>query len=234
MHLKPKILVVNEDSRELLQLERWLEELGAEPYCISSSYDAARWINQDKYDGIFLSYRASEMKAVELAERIRDSESNGTCPVVMVTPMGDTVAQEEGLRAGINFFLESPFERERLREFWQAIRGVSLEERQDYERVPVEKAKILCRWPGNKRRGRIVNMSTKGLLMALGKAPPVKQKIKVEFSLSGCPEGFDLFAKVIRVKEGAESDQQVAIRFLQPVDNLRDYWVDRMGQAAGD
>ena len=28
MHLKPKILVVNEDSRELLQLERGLEETG--------------------------------------------------------------------------------------------------------------------------------------------------------------------------------------------------------------
>ncbi len=98
----------------------------------------------------------------------------------------------------------------------------------------MEKAKILYRWPGNKMWGRIVNMSSKGLLMALGKAPPVKQKIKVEFSLSGCPEGFDLFAKVIRVKEGDESDQHAAIRFLQPVDHLRDYLVDQMGPAAAD
>ena len=232
MDLKPKILVVNEDRKELLQLERGLEELGAEPYCLASNRDAARIINQEKYDGIFLSYCASGMRAAVLAEKIRESESNGTCPVVLVTPMGDSIALEEGLRAGINFFLERPFERERLREFWQAVRGVSLEERRDYERVPVAKTKILCCWPGNKMRGRIVNMSSKGLLMALDKAPPVKQKIKVEFSLSGCPEGFDLFAKVIRVKPGDESDQHVAIRFLQPADNLRDYLVDLMGQAA--
>lgn len=73
---KPRILVVDDEQQMLRLLCEVLTQLGAEPQGFSSSRNAAEIVNFQKFDGVLLDWMMPEMDGLELAERIRGSNSN--------------------------------------------------------------------------------------------------------------------------------------------------------------
>lgn len=221
MTFKPKILVVEDDTAMLHLLGQVLSQMGAEPRLVASSPQAAELIEREKFDGVFLDLIMPEMDGLELARRIRQSRSNASVPLVMLTASLEASAMQDSFNAGVNFFLQKPVTVPQLRKLLNAARGLMLEERRRAQRAPVA-LPMRCRWlvprqaegsgaGGDSRQvtGQSVNLSASGALLELPELPPVGAPVRLEFSLPGSPQALVLPGRVIR----QHSASSVGIQF---------------------
>lgn len=215
MSLKPRILVVDDEPEVQNLLSDLLAETGAEPCLTSSTLEAGRMINRQKFDGVFLSGKMPSGSANRLTRNIRRSRSNASCPIVMLTSNSSPAFLEESFRAGINFFIEKPIDLPHIRSLWGAIEVLTLDERRGYQRVPL-RSRVMCRSGGSKIRGQCLNLSAKGLLAALDRAPPSRGEVRLEFAFPRYSQPVELKARVKRIVTPLRSrtPRQVGFRFM--------------------
>jgi CheY-like chemotaxis protein len=203
---------VESDRRVLEFLTRHLHDLGAETHPATSGEEASQLINAEKFDGVFVAFTLPSMNGLEVAERIRWSKSNSRCPIVLImdSTKGDTLKQ--CFRAGINFFLEKPVKARQLQVLLNATRGLMLQERRRYQRVPVQ-IPALCEWTlqsfPQAAAGETINLSSSGVLLRLRHVPPPEAVVQMRFNLPGDPQPFNLTARVTRIT----ADQQISLTF---------------------
>ncbi len=233
MSLQPRILVVDDEPEVQNLLSDLLTETGAEPCLTSSTLEAGRMINRQKFDGVFLSGKMSAGSANRLTANIRRSRSNSSCPIVMLTADSSPSVLEESFRAGINFFVEKPIDISRIRSLWGAIGVLTMDERRGYQRVPF-RSRMTCRCAGSKIRGQCLNLSAKGLLAALDQAPSSKHEVRLEFALPRYSQTVELDARVKRMVTPLRSrmTRQVGFRFLGLERELEGELMNFIGAAA--
>ncbi len=208
MAYRPKILVVEHDAATLRQIEATLRVMGATPRSLGSSRQAAKLVNQDKFDGAFLDWDVPEVSGEQLTKLIRASKSNKTIPIAMLTARPDAKCVAEGFRAGVTFFLNKPVGAKEITRLLNATRGAMLKERRRYERVPL-RATVQCRWGGKAQAGHSVNLSASGMLLILPNLPEAGAQVELDFQLPKSRRPLQLSAKVIRVVPG----NQMAVQF---------------------
>lgn len=216
MPFKPKILVVEDDTTMLRLLGEVLGQMGAEPHCVASSVHAAELIEKEKYDGIFLDWRMPEIDGMELARRVRASQSNGHVPLVMLTGVADSQGLKKSFEAGINFYLQKPVSVSQLRNLLNASRGMMLAERRGYQRAPVA-VPMRCRWDNQAVTGCSINVSASGVLLEIAPAPPVGTRVQIDFELPGQPKPYKLSGTAVRVAVS----RGVAVKFETDPDTHR-------------
>lgn len=210
---RPKILVVDDEPQMLSYLKEVLSRMGTRPHCLQSSPQAAELINKEKFDGVLLDWRMPDLDGLQLAERIRWSKSNSTCPLIMLTASQEPDAMKECFRAGINFFLQKPASVDRIQHLVNAARDLMLQERVRYYRAPL-RVPLAAHWEvqgfPQKSRGKTVNVSTTGLLAYLENSPPPGGLVSMEFPLPDDSQAFACSACVIRQAPGS----QFGLRFV--------------------
>jgi CheY-like chemotaxis protein len=204
-----KILVVEKDPPTLRQIESTLKIMGAEPRCFNSSRQAAKLVNEEKFDGAFLDWDTPELGGEDLTKLIRHSRSNKTIPIAMLTARTDAKAIAVGFKVGVTFFLSKPVGAKELQRLLNAARGAMLEERRRYQRVPVRMA-VQCKWGGKEHTGQVANLSLSGLLVTLPTAPEVGAEMSLAFTLPKAHHALHLRGAVVRAAPG----NQVGVRFL--------------------
>ncbi|MBZ5515766.1 MAG: response regulator [Acidobacteriia bacterium] len=213
MTFRPKILVVEDDPQLQHMLETIMRHMGADPRCIVPGQQAISLVETNKFDGAFVDWDARDFDAADLTQRIRRSKSNAKIPIAMLSTRSHQEDVARGFKAGATFFLSKPFGANELERLLNATRGAMLEDRRRYQRVPLS-VPTLCEW-GQKRRarriaGRIVNVSSGGLLMKLTPRPEAGTAVSVELRLPGQATGLVLRGMVARAGPG----DQVAVRFV--------------------
>jgi CheY-like chemotaxis protein len=213
MAFRPRILVVDDDPQMLNMLGEVLANLGSEPRLVQSSRQAAEIINKEKFDGVFLDWFMPELDGLQLAERVRWSKTNSTCPMVMLTANQEPDAMRQCFRVGINFFLQKPATVERIENLVKAARDLMLQERLRYQRIPLL-APVRCQWQvqdyEQSARGESINLSTSGLLARLDTEPPAGALVHLSFQLPG--EGAPFTATACAVRHAGSG--QVGFRFV--------------------
>jgi CheY-like chemotaxis protein len=212
---KPKILVVEDDTAALRQLEATLKAMGAAPKCLASSKKAAELLNKEKFDGAFLDWDTPELNGEQLTKLIRHSKSNAKIPIAMITEHTDTKSIAQGFQMGVTFFLSKPIGQKELGRLLNASRGAMLEERRRYARVPLA-VPVHCIWGDKKITAKTIDISAGGLLLALGNPPAAGTEVTVDFTLAGLPP-FSLKAEVVRA-----SGSQCALKFARMTAEQRD------------
>lgn len=205
MGFRLHILVVDDDPQMLNMLGEVLADMGTEPRLVQSSRQAAEIVNREKFDGVFLDWFMPELDGLQLAERIRWSKTNSTCPMVMLTGNQEPDAMRQCFRVGINFFLQKPATVERIQNLVKAARDLMMQERLRYQRVPLAVA-VRCQWQvqsyEQKASGETVNLSTSGMLARLDTEPPAGALVNLSFSLPSEKEPFVCAACVVRHAPG--------------------------------
>ena len=213
MPFRPRILVVDDDPQMLNLLGEVLAKMGMEPRCVQASRQAAELINKEKFDGVFLDWFMPELDGLQLAERIRWSKTNSTCPMVMLTGNQEPDAMRQCFRVGINFFLQKPATVERIQGLVKAARDLMMQERLRYQRISMA-APIRCQWQvqafEQSAKGESVNLSTSGMLARMDTEPPAGALVEVSFQLPGDREPFVCTACVVRHAAGGH----VGLRFV--------------------
>jgi len=162
-----KLLVVEDDLACLELMTEVFESLKADVHPVSDSEKAARLVNQEKFDGIFLDLEMPHLHGFDLATAVRKSSWNKSTPIVIVTGQDDRKTMERAFALGATFFLQKPVDRQRLSTLFRTVRGGFLENRRRYVRVPLH-TEVTCEVGSKAVRGVSWNLSQGGIQVEAG------------------------------------------------------------------
>jgi two-component system chemotaxis response regulator CheY len=132
-----KLMIVDDDAEVLKVLKALLESLGYEVLAIADSREAAQRADRQKLDGVFVDSRMPHLDGPGLVRHIRNSSSNSSVPIVMLTGYDDVETMRAGFRAGITFFLAKPPQLSHLAGVLRPLHGAMLREKRSYVRLPL-------------------------------------------------------------------------------------------------
>lgn len=102
------ILIVDDDSRILKLLKRFLSQNGYLVSTSTSATEAVELLANFSYDLIILDVMMREITGLEFATKIKASGS--IMPIVMLTALSEPEDRIKGLEAGANDYVTKPFE----------------------------------------------------------------------------------------------------------------------------
>ena len=126
-----KLLVVDDEVPILKLLKEILRALGAEVLAVADSSQALEYVEQQKFDGIFLDVNMPGLDGIEFTTRIRVSALNKKVPIVILSGLDDAETMRKGFRAGASAFLGKPVTRDRVQRLYQTMCGPMLMESTD-------------------------------------------------------------------------------------------------------
>lgn len=111
----PKILVVDDEPRNVKLLEAILRPMNYEVIKAFNGEDALTIINRVDVDLVLLDVMMPHMDGYEVCRRLKASEATRLVPVVMVTALGNVEDKIKGIEAGADDFLTKPPNKMELR-----------------------------------------------------------------------------------------------------------------------
>lgn len=115
MAKKPKILIVDDDDKNLRLMEALLIPEGYEVIKASDGLEALEKIKEDPPDAVLLDIMMPKMDGYEVARKLKKTVETRQIPVVMVTALQDTDDRVRALEAGADDFLSKPVDKTELR-----------------------------------------------------------------------------------------------------------------------
>ncbi|MFH1654277.1 MAG: response regulator [Pseudomonadota bacterium] len=107
---KPKILVVDDEPRNVRLLEAHLSLQNYEILAAYSGKDAMRMASEDKPDLILLDIMMPDIDGFEVTRRLRLDEKTRLMPIVLITALNETKDRIKGIEAGCDDFISKPFD----------------------------------------------------------------------------------------------------------------------------
>jgi CheY-like chemotaxis protein len=176
-----KLLVVEDDPASLELMTEVFTSLKADVRPVRDSEEAARRVNLEKFDGIFLDLEMPKLNGLDLARGIRKSSWNKSTPIIIVTGRDDRETMQEAFAVGATFFLQKPIDRQKLSKLFRTVRGGMLENRRRYTRVPLQ-ADVTCTVGSRTINGVSWNLSQGGMLVEIG-GLKAKDPVRLSFRL---------------------------------------------------
>jgi CheY-like chemotaxis protein len=176
-----KLLVVEDDPASLELMTEVFRSLKTEVRPVRDSEEAARMVNREKFDGIFLDLEMPRLDGFDLARQIRQSSWNKSTPIIIVTGQDERQAMQEAFAVGATFFLQKPIDRPKLNKLFRTVRGGMLENRRRYARAPLQ-ADITCVVGSRTMSGVTWNLSQGGIQVEVGGLRP-KDSVRLSFRL---------------------------------------------------
>jgi CheY-like chemotaxis protein len=189
-----KLLVVEDDIANLELTAEVLRSLKAEVRPVSDSQEAARLIQHEKFDGIFLDLEMPRVDGFELARQIRKSSWNRSTPIVIVTGREDRRTMQQAFEIGATFFLQKPVDRQRLSRLFETVRGGLIENRRRHLRIPL-RVEVGCEVGSRTLRCVSCNLSQGGMLLEAGELHR-GETVRVGFQLPGSGAAIEATAVV--------------------------------------
>src|ERR1700733_4772145 len=200
-----KLLVVEDDLASLELMTEVFVSLKADVLPVNDSEQAARVVNEEKFDGIFLDLEMPHLHGFDLAKQIRKSSWNKSTPIVIVTGRDDRKTMETAFALGATFFLQKPVDRQKLGTLFRTIRGGLLENRRRYTRVPL-RTEITCEAGAKTERGMSWNLSQGGIQIEVGNLRS-GDSVRISFRLPVSEVAIDVIGVVALAGENRQGIQ---------------------------
>ena len=162
-----KLLVAEDDeaSRELLV--ELLRSLKAEVHASNDSEEAAKLIEREAFDGIFLDLGMPGLSGFDLAKLIRDSVHNRTTPIVIVTGRDERDTMHLSFSVGATYFLQKPVVQPDLVAILGKLQEPRYENRRRSNRVSLN-SEVTCIVGDRTLHGVTWNISQGGIQLEVG------------------------------------------------------------------
>jgi putative two-component system response regulator len=112
---KNKILVVDDDERNLRIIEAMLIPQGYDVLLTQNGYEALKMAKEQSPDVILLDIMMPQIDGFEVARQLKEIEDTRIIPIVMVTALREVEDRVKALEAGADDFLSKPVEKTELR-----------------------------------------------------------------------------------------------------------------------
>ena len=110
LNSKPSLLIVDDNSNNLLILTHYFTKFGYEVICAESGKEALSWIDEGDIDLVLLDIMMPDMDGYEVLTRIRNQHSAVKLPVIMSTSVSESQAIIRALSLGANDYISKPIE----------------------------------------------------------------------------------------------------------------------------
>lgn len=108
-------LLVGDDDPSVCSL---VEVMFSDDYDVAKAYTGKQVIElatQQRPDLILLDLHLPDMMGTEVAKQLRDGASTKMIPIIMITGAGSSHAEIDSLKAGVDDYVQKPFEEDALR-----------------------------------------------------------------------------------------------------------------------
>jgi len=209
--MKLRILAVDSQPETLRTFTSAVGPLGFEVVALAEGGEAERRISTEKFDLVALAAEMPHPDGFELARQVRQSPSNQGVPILMFTAPENNEAMRRGFALGVTFYLEKPLNAEKVRGLFSAARGLMLQQRRRYVRLPL-RVEVHCQSGGKQFQTRSLDLAQGGILLESSGGLEIGDTVETEFSLPGVREPLRLTGMVVRKlpRDG------MAIEFLEP------------------
>lgn len=205
-----RILVIDDDVAVLQMTKTVIQSLGYEVLALADSREAAKRISRQKFDGVFVDSRMPNLDGTELVRVIRNSPTNNSVPVVMLTGYDDVETMRAGFRAGITFFMGKPPDVKQVGNILRLMQDVMLREKRSYARLPLRTV-VTCRTAQHQFTSASLNISEGGMLLESSGGLDIGQELELRFSVPASPGLLNPRAKLVR----REAPDRMAVQFLE-------------------
>jgi len=205
-----KLLVVDDDPEVLKIIKNLLQSLAYEVLALADSREAAERVNRQKFDGAFIEARMPHLDGCALTRHIRNSPSNSSIPIFMLTGFDDVETMRAGFRAGITFFLSKPADLNQLQGLLKHMHAAMLREKRSYLRLPIRTV-VHCRAGEHEFTAASLNIGEGGMLLEASGGLEQGQEVQLRFSLPPVQEALNPRAQVVR----REPPDRMAVHFTQ-------------------
>lgn len=200
-----KLLVVEDDPASLELMTEVFRSLKADVRPVSDSEEAARRVNQEKFDGIFLDLEMPNLHGFDLARGIRKSSWNKSTPIIIVTGQDERETMQEAFAVGATFFLQKPVDRQKLSKLFRTVRGGMLENRRRYTRVPL-RTDVTCVVGSRTMSGVSWNLSQGGIQVEVENLR-LKDAVRLSFRLPVSGVAIEMVGTVVWGKDKRQGIQ---------------------------
>ena len=121
MEKRSRILVVDDDARNLRLMEALLLPLGHEVALAHDGEEALEKVREISPDVILLDVMMPKVDGFEAARRLKEDEKTRIIPIVMVTALRDVEDRVKALEAGVDDFLSKPVDKIELKARVQSL-----------------------------------------------------------------------------------------------------------------
>lgn len=111
MTTKPRVLAVDDESRNLRLMEAMLLPLGYEVFLAKSGEEALDIIRKTPPDVVLLDIMMPGVNGFEVARRMKADEETRFIPIIMVTALKEVEDRVKALEVGADDFLTKPVEK---------------------------------------------------------------------------------------------------------------------------
>jgi putative two-component system response regulator len=111
---RPRVLVVDDDRRNVKLLEGYLNAQGYEVLKAYGGEEALTLLAGSDVDLVLLDIMMPGLDGYQVCERIKARDSTRFIPVILITALDDLKAKVRGIEAGADDFLTKPANREEL------------------------------------------------------------------------------------------------------------------------
>jgi putative two-component system response regulator len=111
---KPRVLVVDDDRRNVKLLEGYLLPQGYEVLKAYDGEQALSLLGNSEVDLILLDIMMPDLNGYEVCKRVKARDSTRFISVILITALDDLQAKVQGIEAGADDFLTKPANREEL------------------------------------------------------------------------------------------------------------------------
>jgi CheY-like chemotaxis protein len=205
-----QLLVVDDEPEVVTAVKTFIESLGYEVLALTDSREAAARVNQQKFAGAFVDAKMPYLDGPALVRHIRNSPTNSSIPIFMLTGYDDAQTMREGFRAGITFFMGKPLEMGTLATVLKLMKEAMLREKRRYIRLPLRTA-VYCSTSAHQFTASSVNIGEGGMLLDASGGLESGQELWLRFSLPGILLSLNLRAKVVR----REQPDRIGVQFLE-------------------
>jgi len=112
---KPRILVVDDEERNLQLLEAVIIPLGYEVEFAMNGREAIEKAVSAKPDVILLDIMMPELDGFDAAKAIKNSVATGHIPIIMVTSLKESEQKIQAYELGVDDFISKPFDQTEVR-----------------------------------------------------------------------------------------------------------------------
>jgi len=121
MDTKAKILVVDDEDRNLRLMKLLLTSFGYDVLTASNGEEALEMVHDIPPDVILLDIMMPKIDGIEVAKQLKKEEETKIIPIVMVTALNEVEDRVKALEAGADDFLNKPVDKTELRARVQSL-----------------------------------------------------------------------------------------------------------------
>src|SRR5260370_25958660 len=176
-------IIVDDEPVVCELIGKVLNSAGMEALTLTRRSEAPEFLEEGKFDMVFLDLHMASPDGIDLARQMRNSRFNRMTPIVLLSDDHRPSALSVGFAAGASFFLYKPIDKDRLLKLIRATQGAMEHWRRRTRRVPIHST-VLLKIGDEELFGETVEVCMNGVLVRASRVAPVGSSLRMSLQLT--------------------------------------------------